>query len=196
MCKVMHAILVGVVLSTGTFASAEADPSARDKLIAICKDEQAKMDPQTKTGCKIILSTERNARAIKTQLRPDISGTQALDTKSKERASATVDQATSPTGGPKRLFVRADAIDNFWYSVAPGGLNAVQGASVGYTDDRVAGTQSAPVKGRVSYLLVAPGPKDIDTGSEYALAAWISADGTWKQPFKVREVWMTKTIVP
>lgn len=56
----------------------------------------------------------------------------------------------------KRLFVRADPLDNFYYDLDPNlkaDTAAAKGATASYSNDRLAVTQSATVNGRLSYVL-------------------------------------------
>lgn len=80
---------------------------------------------------------------------------------------------------PQKLFIRADPIDNFWYGVSPGAGDA-KGASISYTNDHLAGTQTATVNGLVSYLL----KKYCSNSDDVALAIWTSANGSWNEPLK------------
>jgi hypothetical protein len=97
------------------------------------------------------------------------------------------------------LFVRADPLDNFHYLVDPAqpsssdssssSAGSATGASVSYTDNRAAGTQTATIKGRVSYLVVGQTPCDAPNTREpfiygFALAPFISSNGTWDEPLK------------
>jgi hypothetical protein len=87
----------------------------------------------------------------------------------------------------QRVFLRADPMDNFWYTTVPGGLNSTKGASINYTNDRDAQTQKAMVAGQISYLLVPPNNTDLNTWGDFALATWFLADGTWNEPLKKPE---------
>ena len=73
-------------------------------------------------------------------------------------AAAPSDPLTSPGcwDYEKRLFVRADPLDNFYYDLDPtlkADTAAAKGATASYTNDRLAGTQSATVNGRLSYVV-------------------------------------------
>jgi hypothetical protein len=121
----------------------------------------------------------------------------------------------------KQLFVRADSLDNFNYleqlnptksaGASPGAASdtqsppsadtqspnaAAKGASLAYSDNRNASTQTANINGRISYIVfgrqkclpppMAPGyGGDIDQGfiSGFAVAPFISSNGTWSEPF-------------
>jgi hypothetical protein len=79
---------------------------------------------------------------------------------------------------PNSLFVRADPLDNFHYLIVPvngpsssadakgDSASMAKGASISYADNRQAGTQTATVNGRVSYLAL----------SEYCSAPWFHQD--------------------
>jgi len=102
------------------------------------------------------------------------------------------------------LFVRADPLDNFHYLVDPGssgpgtdqstsnaGASAASavGASVSYTDNRVAGTQTATIDGRLSYAIVSYTPCYWGKSREtfvygFGFAPFVSSNGTWNQPVK------------
>jgi len=88
--------------------------------------------------------------------------------------------------GQQRWFIRADNADNFNYALFPTATGA-KGASISYTSNRVAATQSASVNGLVSYLLIPPKSADLDNWGAFALAAWTSANGNWSAPFKKPE---------
>jgi hypothetical protein len=94
----------------------------------------------------------------------------------------------------KQLFIRADPIDNYHYFLdCPANAAAdAKGASISYTNNQLAHTQTATVNGRVSYLLVGgivdlsptlPAPPPFFV-SAYGFAPFISANGTWDQPIK------------
>lgn len=85
----------------------------------------------------------------------------------------------------QRLFVRADSLDNFLYA-APTAENA-QGASVSYTDDRVAKSRTLAVQGQVSYVLfrdLCPTtPKEyLPFISGWAVVPFVAADGNFTSP--------------
>jgi hypothetical protein len=97
------------------------------------------------------------------------------------------------------LFVRADPLDNFHYLVDPvqpsssdassSSAGSAMGASINYTNNLVAGTQTATINGRVSYLLFGETPCDAPNTREpfiygFGLAPFISSNGTWNQPIK------------
>jgi hypothetical protein len=104
--------------------------------------------------------------------------------------------APPPTEDPcdKRLFVRADQMDNRFYLVSPGAADTAQGASVSYTDNRFAGTQTAAINGIVSYVIFggnsqcgyySSNPITTQVGSTFwtpAIAPWVSSSGTWNEP--------------
>jgi hypothetical protein len=90
----------------------------------------------------------------------------------------------------KRLFVRADPIDNSFYAVTTGAADQAKGASVSYTDNRAASTQKAEVNGIISYVVFggnACNETVIPVGTHavtltYAVAPWVSSSGTWNEP--------------
>ena len=97
----------------------------------------------------------------------------------------------------QRLFVRADPLDNFFYAVNAGYGNA-KGASVSYTNDQIAKTQTATINGIVSYVLTNTACIDNPAPlapyvSGFALAPWVSANGTLNEPFKPTEKSALKT---
>jgi len=97
----------------------------------------------------------------------------------------------------QRLFVRADRLDNFFYAVNAGYGNA-KGASVSYTNDRIAKTQAVTIGGIVSYVLTNTACIDDPVPSApyvsgFALAPWVSANGTLNEPFKPTEKSALKT---
>ena len=85
----------------------------------------------------------------------------------------------------QRLFVRADSLDNFLYA-APTAEDA-QGASVSYTDDRVANSRTLAVQGQVSYVLfrdLCPKTPNryVPFISGWAVAPFVAADGNFTSP--------------
>jgi hypothetical protein len=91
----------------------------------------------------------------------------------------------------QRWFVRADPLDNFFYDVNAGYGNA-KGASVSYTNDEIAKTQAVTIDGIVSYVLTNTACIDDPVPlapyiSGFALAPWVSANGTLNEPFKPTE---------
>lgn len=90
----------------------------------------------------------------------------------------------------KKLFVRADPLDNFYYDLDPHAAASsadAKGATASYTSDRLAKTQSATVNGRASYLFF--GAHCQDNPREpfvlgYAIAPFVAANGTWADPPK------------
>jgi hypothetical protein len=101
---------------------------------------------------------------------------------------------------PNSLFVRADPLDNFHYLIAPvsgpassadeksSSSASAKGASISYTDDRQARTQSATINGRVSYLAFSrycAAPRyhdDVPYIHAFGIAPFIDGNGTWNQP--------------
>jgi hypothetical protein len=175
-----------VVIAACGIANAEPGSSAQRTLARICHRAALTDDKLTLKDCREFFDAKRSNRDVEVKsAEKNLSnlGPQSIRAEVKPTGN---NQPAPREADPKRLFVRADAIDNFWYSLAPpgAGLTGVQGASVSFTDDRVAGTQSATINGRVSYLILPPAPTDLDKGYEYAFAGWISGNGTWKQPLK------------
>jgi hypothetical protein len=88
----------------------------------------------------------------------------------------------------KALFVRSDPLDNFHYLLDPQAAAAAKGADISYTDDRVAGTQTATINGRVSYLLFGEQCDGVDPAATHisgiGIAPFVSSSGTWNQPVK------------
>jgi hypothetical protein len=97
------------------------------------------------------------------------------------------------------LFVRADPLDNFHYLVDPtqpsssdassSSAGSATGASINYTNNLMAGTQTATINGRVSYLLFGETPCDAPNTREpfiygFGLAPFVSSNGTWNEPIK------------
>lgn len=85
----------------------------------------------------------------------------------------------------QRLFVRADSLDNFLYT-APTTADA-QGASVSYTNDRVAKIGTLAVQGQVSYVLFRdlcpPTPiQYVPFISGWAVVPFVAADGDFTSP--------------
>jgi hypothetical protein len=102
---------------------------------------------------------------------------------------------TPPVNDPckQRLFVRADPLDNFYYGVNAGNGNA-KGASISYTNSSATlpTQQTATINGIVSYVITdsacidSPQPLT-EYVSGYAIAPWISANGSWNNPIKKGE---------
>jgi hypothetical protein len=99
------------------------------------------------------------------------------------------------------LFIRADPLDDFHYALEYNptlGAADAKGASVNYTDDRVAGKQTATIDGRVSYLLLGelcnPLPDPTHPYGNYdapfwgglAIAPFFSSNGTWNEPLPTK----------
>ena len=99
------------------------------------------------------------------------------------------------------LFVRADPLDNFHYLIVPpsssasssdqkgGSAASAKGASISYTNDHNAGTQTATVNGRLSFLAVGEycGPPYFENGPYihgFGIAPFVDGNGTWNEPVK------------
>lgn len=136
-----------VAVTTCGIAHAEPNSSAKEVLSRICHRAALTDDNQTLRDCGAFFATKRSNRA--TEIKAAQSKLSNLGPESaRAELPPTLNNQTPPRDAePKRLFVRADAIDNFWYSLAPpgAGLTGVQGASVSYTNDRLADTQSATI---------------------------------------------------
>jgi hypothetical protein len=118
------------------------------------------------------------------------------------------------TPANQALFMRSDSLDNFNYvdqlsskAVSPDSSSngqsdgqspnaAAKGASLSYTDNRNAATQTAAINARISYLLIGRvqcKPAEIAPGYTgditrpfirgFAFAPFVSSDGTWNEPF-------------
>jgi hypothetical protein len=110
-------------------------------------------------------------------------------------AGKPLDRASDPCA--QRFFVRADPLDNFFYAVNAGYGNA-KGASVSYTNDQIAKTQTTAIDGIVSYVVTDAACLEDPVPlapyiSGFALAPWISANGTLNEPFKATERSTLKT---
>jgi hypothetical protein len=93
----------------------------------------------------------------------------------------------SPCGTEKRLFVRADPIDNRYYAVEATSAGNAKGASISYTDERDNGTQTADVNGIVSYVAFGGCSGGVQELTNWAIAPWVSSSGTWSEPVKKTE---------
>jgi len=86
---------------------------------------------------------------------------------------------------PQRLYIRQNSLDNYLYGVTP--ASKAKGAQVSYTDDRLAGTQSATINGMVSYVVlrdlcpVTP-PGDSPFLSAYLVAPFVLGQGNYTEP--------------
>lgn len=110
-------------------------------------------------------------------------------------AGKPLDRASDPCA--QRFFVRADPLDNFFYAVNAGYGNA-KGASISYTNDQLAKTQTATIDGIVSYVVTDAACLNDPVPlapyvSGYAFAPWFSANGTLNEPFKKTERSALKT---
>jgi hypothetical protein len=94
-------------------------------------------------------------------------------------------------GLTNNLFVRSDPLDNFHYALVPNNTTTAadaKGASVSYTNNQLAGTQTAVVNGRASYAILSAlcdnpsaNPSNPYIGG-YAVAPFVSSNGTWNEP--------------
>lgn len=91
---------------------------------------------------------------------------------------------------PQRLYIRADSLDNYLYGITPASKAA--GASINYTDDRVAGLQTIGINGMVSYVVardlcpVTP-PGDAPFVSGYTVAPFVLGQGSLTIPQSKKE---------
>lgn len=88
----------------------------------------------------------------------------------------------SPCGTEKRLFVRADPIDNRYYAVESTSAGNAKGASISYTDERDNHTQTAAINGIVSYVAFGDCNPGVQEFTNWAIAPWVSSSGTWNEP--------------
>lgn len=93
--------------------------------------------------------------------------------------------AASDPCNPQRFFIRANSLDNYLYGITP--ANKAQGASVSYTDDRVANTQTATINGMVSYVALRDLCPTTPAGdapfiSAYSIAPYVQGQGNYTEP--------------
>jgi hypothetical protein len=86
---------------------------------------------------------------------------------------------------PQRLFIRQNSLDNYLYGITP--ASKAKGASISYTDDQHAGTQTATINAMVSYValrdLCPPTPPgDAPFFSGYSIAPFVLGQGNYTQP--------------
>jgi hypothetical protein len=107
----------------------------------------------------------------------------------------------------KTLFVRADPLDDFHYGFdanpfagtsAALGAGDAKGATINYTNDRLAAKQTATIDGRVSYLVFGEqcnplpdpthpyGNHDAPYLAGLAVAPFFSSNGTWNEPLPTK----------
>jgi len=96
---------------------------------------------------------------------------------------------------PQAIFVRRDRMDSFLYGITP--RSKALGASIAYTGDQADHLQTAQINGMVAVLpdgwrqpcLQRPPGYTIDQAylSAFAVAPWISAQGTINEPLKKSE---------
>jgi hypothetical protein len=96
---------------------------------------------------------------------------------------------------PQELFVRRDRMDTFLYGITP--VSKAQGASIAYTGDQADHVQTAQINGVVAVLpkgwrqpcLQRPPGYTVDQAylSAFAVAPWVSAQGTINDPVKKSE---------
>lgn len=136
---------------------------------------------------KIAKASRRDQAPVKRSVEPAV-----LPAPVMSGAMASANPLTQPGcwDYSKKLFVRADPLDNFYYDLDPQASSSsadAKGATASYTNDQLAKTQSATVNGRASYLLF--GAHCQDNPREpfvlgYAIAPFVSANGTWADPAK------------
>jgi hypothetical protein len=96
---------------------------------------------------------------------------------------------------PQEFYVRKDRLDTFLYGITP--RSKAQGASVTFTDDEAGHLRTATINGMIAYLpegwrepcLARPPGYSVDDAylSAYAVAPWISAQGSLNDPVKKTE---------
>jgi hypothetical protein len=94
---------------------------------------------------------------------------------------------------PQQLYVRRDRLDTFIYGI-PSRAKA-QGASISFTGDEAENQRTATINGMVAYLpegwrrpcIPRTGSPDDAYLSAYAVAPWISAQGSVNDPLKKTE---------
>jgi hypothetical protein len=160
---------------------------------------------QTQTETQVLAKYGLSTKQYQ-QLQKEITAVRSLGaTKAKPPADAAPVPKTTTTQLPtlsatfvqdgcrpasKALFVRGDPLDNFHYLVDPQAPTVAdaKGASVSYTDNRVAQTQSATIDGRISYLLFGEQCDGLDPLKPFisgvAIAPFVSSNGTWDEPIK------------
>jgi hypothetical protein len=182
---VLLLIIVGVVTSSNAGAATEIQ--LRHSLAYICARVSKIADEETKRECARY-SKHAPAGIASKEMAAEVESLHPFVNRQIAAASPPSSIPPSPANDVKRLFVRADPIDNFWYSVSPpGDISGAKGASVSYTNNQLNHTQTATINGEISYLLIPPDPKDLDKWGEEAFAVWIAANGTWNNPLKKPE---------
>ncbi len=100
------------------------------------------------------------------------------------------EQKPAPSGGPCKsgqgLYIRRDRADISVYNNSID-KSAAKGASLSYTNDRLSGSEVAEIHGTASYVAARDPCVERPAGtsisepfvSGYALAGWVSADGTF-----------------
>jgi hypothetical protein len=156
--------------------------------------EQKLQRPKTNVDevnvCKSLLKLMKASEIKNSQETPRLTAPATFaKVESSEQTSSSPSQ-----GEQKRLFVRADRIDNLFYGViADYSSGQAKGVSLGYTDNRAAQTQTGAISptqnvmisGTISYLLP-PTPVYLDNEgySKFASAFWVYGNGTWDHPLK------------
>jgi hypothetical protein len=96
----------------------------------------------------------------------------------------------------RQFLIRSDLLDNRFYAFGSSGSGAAKGASISYTDNRLATTstgaisptQNVTIAGIASLLLLdkTQYPHGLGLGDDtyFAPALWIYGNGTWDQPTK------------
>jgi len=165
-------------------AVADAADGKDDQITAFCSQlDLTKATSFTKHECELVL---RHAKGASASPAPRLVPAIAI-------APIPV-KATPPVQDPcktdKRLFVRADSLDNSYYLVTPAAPGNAKGASISYTNDQVQGTQTAAVNGVVSYIVAGSGVCGVQIDNDvvtWAIAPWVSSSGTWNEPVKKGE---------
>jgi hypothetical protein len=91
---------------------------------------------------------------------------------------------------PQQLYIRADSLDNYLYGITPS--SKAVGASVSYTDDHVARTQTVAINGMVSYVALRDLCPQTPAGdapfiSGYAVAPFVQGQGSLTTPQSKKE---------
>ena len=89
--------------------------------------------------------------------------------------------------GSKRLFVRSDPLDNYYYMVATDTTQSSKGAALSYTNDSKNNSSSATINGRMSYAFANLPCIATKYMGGFVFAGFTSAYGNWSQPKKTTE---------
>lgn len=203
--------VAGLMAASSAEAGAAQGKSKIDIEVARCKA----MPPSALTSaCRRLINFDAERAKAAAEVEREATTTaqppKPLATKLKPQLAAPPPAAagTTYTAGHQdcdplanSLFVRADPLDNFHYLIVPpsssasssdqkgGSAASAKGASITYTNDRNAGTQTAAVNGRVSYLAFGEycGPPYFENGPYihgFGIAPFVDGNGTWNEPVK------------